>query len=272
MRAAFVSSVLLLLGCSSEPEAPPPPSFEVAVLVDPNAPPLPQADVDRVVARASKKLEQLAGVGLHVTEVRRDFGRRTDERASVIVNGYLLSNPVVHPDLVIVFSNDEWAHTYGGWSEHRSPPYPFTNRFPSPNPDIGDRSVYVAVVDFEQFFSACGYDAEKKNHVSDVALAGQCRNRAGTPCVENSDGRWVCNDESLSSPYADHDTFVSSDIVHEIAHSFGYTSDMGGADHWASPECIARVGAAAVADDSQAQRYCVMCPDIYTRIPRTPTR
>src|SRR5262249_23828307 len=142
-----------------------------------------------------------------------------------------------------IFSNDNTSHLFGGYGTAIEPPFPFHNHVPSPLTDVGDARVYLVVAEYDHPFARCGYD-DQLHHVSDVSIDGECRNRPGTRCVLASSGWWVCDDDTRSSAYAEHDYFASCTIVHEIAHSFGF-GGTGEADHYGTPICRERTGMSA---------------------------
>lgn len=269
-KLAALAAVVALHACSPEEQTPAPiASFNVAVIVDARSAQTPRADIERVVARASAKLAELRSVGLRITDVRYGLARTTDTDVGVrnLATTYLEEVVAAPPDAIIILTDDTRAASSGGYSIQLAPKYPLRNRFPSPMPGVGGDRVYLMMVHFDHIFARCGYN-DLREHVSDVSIGGECRNRPGTPCIKNGD-RWVCDDESRNDPYADHDTFTACTIVHELAHSFG--TSMLVTDHFGTPECVERLGAAGT-DTPRGDHYCQMCPDVYSRIPQTPVR
>lgn len=237
--------------------------FDVAVIVDSLASTKPsQADIDRVMNRTNAKLSEMTGEQLRVVE-STTLARNPDAwNAAVAFAGTRAANP---PEGILVFSDDDTARTYGGYSLYFRPSYPFVNEYASPVSTVASGNIYLSVVHFDHMYARCGYD-DNLNHVSDVSIDGECRNRPGMRCVLVGT-QWTCPD-SLNDRYADHDYFTACSIIHEFLHPFG---DQGVYDHWGTAQCLSRTGMStrAAADLDQAQSYCAMCPDVFTRFRRT---
>ncbi len=163
------------------------------------------------------------------------------------------------PEFIIFFRGDNVSLTYGGYAaSYQSAHASFRNRFTSARGRTND--VYVSVSDWGHRFNICGYDRtdlRNPQHVSDVAINGECRNRPGTPCVLQS-GYWQCNDaEALSSFYGRSGyTFAAATAVHELMHQFG--SD-GVYNHYGASGCTVPTSS----DLDTAQAYAVICPVVF---------
>jgi hypothetical protein len=271
MRALTVA--LLVGACSpAEPPAKAVEYINVAVIVDGRAPQTPRADIERVLARASAKLIELRGVGLQLTEIVYGAPRAGEDMLAVreLANTFIADRrKTTIPDGIVVLTDEPMARSYGGYSDWATPPFPFRNRFPSPRPELGGDKVYLMVVHFDHMYARCGYN-DALEHVSDVAINGECRNKPGTPCVESANSRWVCSD-ATGDAYSTPDVFRACTVAHELAHAFGFPRAMNEPDHLGTPDCVARVGIVAANPDlAEFQRLCAMCPDVYTRIPEQP--
>lgn len=166
---------------------------------------------------------------------------------------------IPEPEFIVFFRGDDASLTYGGYAAaYQSPRESYRNRFTAARGRT--RDVYVSVSNWEHRYNVCGYDRtdlRNQQHVSDVAIDGECRNRPGTPCVLRS-GYWQCdNSEALASFYARHPyAFAASTAVHELMHQFG--SD-GNYDHYGSTRCPTP----NASDLNTAQTYAVICPAVF---------
>lgn len=166
---------------------------------------------------------------------------------------------IPEPEFIVFFRGDDTSLTYGGYAAaYQSPHASYRNRFTSARGRT--RDVYVSVSDWGHRYNVCGYDRtdlRNQQHVSDVAIDGECRGRPGTPCVLRS-GYWQCDDsEALASFYARHPyAFAAATAVHELMHQFG--SD-GNYDHYGSTRCPMP----NASDPNIAQTYAVICPAVF---------
>ena len=241
--------------------------FDATVLVDAQAPQTTTADIQRVFNQAARVFLEKTGAGFSTTGVV--YGMSRGSNVSTMARDYALTVAGNPPDGLAVLTNDTTAVTFGGYSFFLVPPFPFRNEFPSPRAGVGETALYIAVIDFDHPYAVCGYDAQG-NHVSNVSLGGECRNRPGTPCVQRPSGRaqWTCAGTE-SDLYADHDYFTACTVVHEFLHPFGIDADAN-RDHYATPECVARTGmtSSQASDLRAAQVNCGLCPDVYARFRR----
>lgn len=235
--------------------------FDVAILVEREAPQTPRPDVERVFRRAGSIMFEKTGEALWETGVT--YGMARGPHTDDMVRRYAATVATDAPDGVLVLSADDGAHIYGGYSFSFRPAFAFSNEFPSPRAGEGAGKIYVAVTEFHHPYARCGYD-EQGRRVSDVSIGGECRNQPGTPCVQRG-SRWMCS-TALEDLYAEDDYFTACTIVHEFLHPFGISAD-GAYDHYGSQECAARTGATA-SDLRQFQLHCGVCPDVYQRFRR----
>jgi len=241
--------------------------FDAVVLVDAQAPQTSLPDIQRIFGRAAGIFLEKTRESFRMTDAV--YGMARGSNVSNLARAYSVTVAGNPPDGLAVLTDDSTAVTFGGYSFWFSPPYPFQNEFPSPRAGVGETSLYVAVIDFDHAYARCGYD-DQGNHVSDVAIDGECRNRPGTPCVQRPSGRaqWTCSGVE-GDLYFDHDYFTACTVVHEFLHPFGIDANAN-LDHYGTPGCIARTGmtASQAADLRQAQTSCGLCPDVFARFQR----
>jgi hypothetical protein len=233
-------------------------------MVDALAPQTPRANIERVFNLASSTLAGKTGQWMRLVDVV--YGVPRGKNIQEMVTGYLNSHSSNPPDGVLVLSNDQTAHTYGGYSFVIKPSFAFSNEFPSPRSQVLRDKIYIAVVEFDHPYARCGYD-DSGNHVSGVSIGGECRNRPGTQCVQKG-SRWMCAN-ALNDLYANSDYFTATTIVHEFLHPFGIDANEN-FDHYGTPTCIQRTGMtqAAALDIVLAQQNAGLCPDVFARFHR----
>jgi hypothetical protein len=237
-------------------------AFDVAVLVDLQAPPTPTGDIERVMALANTKLVEKTGEQLRVEVIVRDLARGPG--VGSMASSFASTRAANPPEGILVLTDDPDAFTYGGYSIYFRPTTGITNEYPSPVPAVGGDKIYVAAVHFDHIYARCGYD-DNLNRISDVSVDGECRNRPGTACVQRG-SVWMCAN-ALEDLYANHDYFTACTVVHEFLHPFG---SEGVYDHYGTSQCIQRTGMSqAEANDLAAfQSNCGLCPDVYGRFRR----
>ena len=289
-RFAVVAAALLLTACGGE-EAPPSPSapsgagarptaipgapnarngvLDVTALVDTLAPQTPRADIERVVEMAAGILWEKSHESIRLTEVV--YGLSRGANVSQMGSAYLATVAANPPEVLLVFTNDTTAYTFGGYSFSQAPPYPYTSEFPSPRAGVGSTRIYVAVVEFDHPYARCGYDSQGVR-VSDFNTQGECRNSpvGSQRCVSRGSGRAETTCPNTAGElYADHDRFTACTVVHEILHPFGIDPDAN-LDHYGTPSCVARTGMSAqtAGDLALAQQSCGLCPDVFPRLTR----
>lgn len=241
--------------------------FDVAILVDAQAPQTPQAEVERAFDLAAAKMAEKTSEGMARSEIV--YGLARGSSATSMAQNYVAANAANPPDGVLVLTNDSTAVTFGGYSTVFRPPFPFRNEYASPRPEVGSDKVYVAVLDFDHPYARCGYN-DAGNRVSDVSVGGECRGRPGFPCTRKTSGRaeWMCAD-SVNDLYADHDYFTASTIIHEFVHPFGIDANEN-FDHYGTPACVQRGGVTQqqAGDLRLAQLNFGLCPDVFPRFRR----
>jgi hypothetical protein len=238
------------------PAATAPVQFKVAVIVDTASEPVTREQAESLVNDASANFLALTGYGIEMVDFVEDGagGTTTD-----MANRYIQSYASVFPHGVIIFSygDDGRAKLYGGYGYAVPGAAGFHNNFVSPA--TGDGYVYVAVVHFSHKYAACGYGGLDSVQ-SSVSIDGECRNQPGVACVQHN-GYSMCSD-ALDNLYASTPTyFAASSIIHELLHPF---SPGGNQDHYATPECIARMGwPEGWFVLEQAEQYNGLCPFVY---------
>jgi len=236
-----------------------PPTFTIGILIDLDSEPVPAEGLGTALAEASRLLQERTGFIYEVLEVVEG---RPAVSIEAWVREYVAGKAPPIPDGVVVFSygDDGFARERGGYSFGVPAPSGFVNDFVSP--EVGGRSVYVAVLHWSHRFAACGYD-ESGNLASEVAVDGQCRNQPGTACTTHN-GYSMCAN-AVGDAYASTPTyFVAANLTHEFLHPFGMH---GNYDHYGTEACRDTMGwgadwAFSVAD---AEYWLGQCPYLFDR-------
>lgn len=258
MRLLLALSVATMTVAAQSPRPLPAPSpdtaFRVAVLISAAKAPTVE-DIAQLTKRADEILFERTGARLLVVEVTDIGAGNALERAKK----WASAHAATLPDGVILFGDDEEVRTYGGYNALLPMPRGKENRFPTPA--IPAPVIYVAVIDDQHKYAACGYD-NRGNHISATSRGGECRGTRGLTCVDNGQ-YWICPD-STADLNADRDYFLGCDIVHEFVHPFG---EIGDDDHYGTPQCTARtnMSRADATDRKLFQQNCGMCPDLFTK-------
>jgi hypothetical protein len=231
-------------------------TFAVAVIVDKISQNVTREQAQAIIAEASGYLREFSPIGLAM----RDFAEDSSGGSSVeIANRYIAAHASALPDGLVIFSYGEngEAKTNGGYGYAVPAPAGFKNAFVSPA--SGDSQLYVAVVDYSYKYMACGYGGGDQL-TSASSLPGECRGQTGVACVQNN-GYSMCPN-AVGNLYTSTPTHaVASGIVHGLLHNFGPN---GAADHYAAPECSARMGyPAGYFDLQESEYYNGLCPFVY---------
>ncbi len=168
---------------------------------------------------------------------------------------YEIYKDKLEPDYIIFFKADNVSSLNGGYAtSYESKRVGFLNNFESAQGQTN--RVYVNIAAWKHRFGACGYNSLGQ-HVSDVAIGGECRNRPGTACILKND-YYQCNDpEMLASFYSrSAHAFTAGTTVHELMHQFG--SD-GVYNHYGTAGCAVPNSA----DLNAAQEYAGICPTVF---------
>ena len=240
----------------ANPPAQTSPNFRVAVIVDTLSGPVTPDQAAAVINEASNFLRQFTPIPLEMTDFTEDgSGGATADMAG----RYVASHPTVLPNGLVIFSNGDngQAKLSGGYGYGVPAPAGFKNAFASPT--LGDNQLYVAVVHFTDKYMACGY-GDSDQVQSSTSLAGECGGQAGTACVSNN-GYSMCADAAGSLYTSTPTHFVSSMVIHALLHNFGPGGDQ---DHYAAPECSARMGyPPGFFDRQESEYYNGLCPFVY---------
>jgi len=218
--------------------------------------PVSREQAEILVQDASRIFSGLVPFGFQMVDFVEDgSGAPVDSLAA----GYVQAHAASPPDglLVLSFGENDWAKTYGGYSTQTAGPAGFRNPFVSPV--FGSDRIYVAVVHFSHRFGACGYGGADTVQ-SLVSIDGECRNQAGTACVQHN-GYSMCSN-LVNDLYASTRTYLAAtSVIHEFLHAF---SPGGNQDHYATPECNVRMGYPAGFFDLQESEYNNgLCPFVY---------
>ncbi len=232
------------------------PQFTVAVIVDKTMQSVTREQAQAVIVEASGYLREFSPIGLLMTDFTEDSN---DGGATDIANRYMASHTQALPDGLLIFSfgDNGKAKTDGGYGFALPAPEGFNNPFVSPLG--GSNQMYVAVVDYSYKYMPCGYGGSEAAS-SAVSLPGECRGQTGVACVQNN-GYSMCSN-AVGNLYTSPPTHaVASMIVHGLLHNFGPNGDQ---DHYAAPECTARMGyPAGFFDLQESEYYNGLCPFVY---------
>jgi hypothetical protein len=231
-------------------------AFTVAVIADTLSQPVTRGQAQAVISESSKLLRQLTPFGIEMTDFVEDGGGgSTNDMAS----RYATAHAAALPSGIVIFSFGDGgqAKLAGGYSYALAAPAGFHNSFVSPV--MGASQIYVAVVDLGYKYAACGYGGSDAVQGT-TALAGECRNQPGTPCVQQN-GYSMCAD-AVGNLYMSTPTYyAASTIIHQLLQPFAPGGDR---DHYNTPECNARMGyPPAFFDLQESQYHNDLCPYVY---------
>jgi hypothetical protein len=209
-----------------------------------------------VIHEAGTFLHQFSPIGLKLIDLINDA---SGESPADLAGRYILARSDALPDGIVIFSfgDKSEAKLSGGYGFSLPGPVGFKNRFVSPA--VGDGMIYVAVVDYDYRYMACGYGGSDTVK-STSSLPGECRGKTGVACV-SQDGYSMCSN-AVGNLYTSTPTHaVSGMIVHGLLHNFGPGGDQ---DHYATPQCNARMGyPPSFFDLQESEYYNGLCPFVY---------
>jgi hypothetical protein len=229
--------------------------FRVAVIVDTNTDPVSREHAEAVLAIANEKLIDLTGFGLHLHEFREDASGGS---VAHLVENYIRHTSTL-PNGILIFSvgDDNRAKINRGYAQQILAPAGFKNAFVSPH--LGSGYMYVAVLQFNHRYAACGY-AGTDTIQSQVSSHGECREVDGEACVLWN-GMQVCQS---ALPFLEGHTpidMAAGPVIHEFMHAFG---NQGPDDHYGSQACNEAMGwQPAHYDLEEAEYYNNFCPHVY---------
>ena len=231
------------------------PEFTVSAIVDASTEQVTREQAQAVIAEASKFLREFSPYGLAMVDFVTDgSGGGTADMA----NRYITTRSAFLPNGLVIFSagDNRQAKTSGGYGYALQLSGGFRNAFASP---AGASLMYVAVVDYTYKYMACGYGGSDTVQ-SASALPGECRGQTGLACVPG--GSYSICSNAVGNLYTSTPTYaVSSMVVHGLLHNFGPNGDQ---DHYATPECNARMGyPAGFFDLQESEYYNGLCPFVY---------
>ena len=242
--------MLALAACSSPPT--PAVYFRVAVIVDTTTDPTSREQAEAVLAIANEKLIDLTGIGLQLHEFVEDGSGGSI--ASLVEN--YVKHASTLPNGILIFSvgDDDRAKIHRAYAQQIPAPEGFRNAFVSPY--LGDGYLYIAVLQFNHRYAACGY-AGTDTIQSPVSSGGECPGMDGQVCAK-WEGLQVC---PAALPFLEGRTILdmaAEPVPHEFMHSFG---DKGPDDHYTSEACQQVMGLAY--DSDKAVTYSDFCPNVY---------
>ncbi len=236
---------------------PPPPAFKIAVIVDAATDPISREEAEMVIADVEPRFLELTGFRLETIEFVEDSRGGSMER---IATSYMEQAAEI-PNGILLFSvgDDERAVINRAYSLRVPGPEDYRNPFISPIPGVGDSHVYIAVVQFNYLYAACGYEGTELVQ-SPFSSGDECRGVEGERCAE-WEGLQVC---PVALPFLEGKTRIdmaAEPVVHEFMHPFG----LGGADaHYGTEACNLAMGQEPnYFDEAEGIFYNGMCPNVY---------
>ena len=233
--------------------------FQVAVIVDTTTDPVSRAQAESVIAIANEKMIELTGFGLQMVDfIEDDRGVSMED----LVTAYMEDRPLKDlPNGFLIFStgDEDRAKINRAYAQQVPGPEGFRNPFVSPIPHLGDSHVYIAVVQFNHMFAACGYGGTDTIQ-SPFSIGDECGGEVGSTCAA-WEGMQVCQ---IAMPFVEGRTridMVAEPVVHEFLHPFGL---LGGPDnHYGSQACNLAMGwAPDHFDEEEAIFNAMMCPNV----------
>lgn len=229
--------------------------FRVTVIVDTTTDPVSQEQAEAILAIADAKLIDLTGFGL---QLHRFVESSSGGSVTHLVETYMQHESTL-PNGVLVFSvgDDSRAKINRAYAQQIPAPAGFKNAFVSPY--LGDAYMYVAVLQFNHHYAACGYAGTERIQ-SQVASHGECRGVDGEACAKWN-GRQVC--QSALEFLEGHTPIdlAAGPVIHEFMHAF---SDKGPDDHYTSEACHTAMGWQPDHYDLvEAEHYNDFCPNVY---------
>ncbi len=246
--------ILALAACSSPPT--PAGYFKVAVIVDTTTDPVSREQAEAVLAIANEKFVDLTGFGLQLVGfVEQDSGVSMED----LVTDYMNHHVDNLPNGILIFSvgDEDRAKINRAYAQQIPAPEGFRNTFVSPY--LGDGYMYVAILQFNHRYAACGYVGTDTIQ-SPVSSGDECRGVEGEVCVEWQ-GMQVC---PVALPFLKGHTpidLAAGPVIHEFMHAFG---DKGPDDHYSSEACQIAMGwEPGYYNLEETEYYNDFCPNVY---------
>lgn len=244
--------VLMLSACIGPPMPEVAGYFKVAVIVDTTSDPVSREQAEAVIAFSNEQWIDLTGFGLQLVDfVENDSGGSIAD----LVGNYMERESNL-PNGILVFSvgDDDRAKINRAYAQQIPAPEGFRNAFVSPY--LGDGYMYVAVLQFNYRYAACGY-AGNDTIQSQLSSNGECPGGDGQVCAEWNEMQ-VC---PIALPVLEGHTpidMAAEPIIHEFMHSF---AKKGQDDHYLSEACQVELGNNW--DKDKARYYSDFCPNVY---------
>ncbi|WP_374687252.1 hypothetical protein [Promineifilum sp.] len=250
---SVLAILLTLAACSGSPT--PPIYFKVAVIVDMTTDPVTREQAEDVLAVANQKFIDLTGFGLQLHDFVEDHSGGSI--ASLVENHMEHTSDLPNGILVFSVGDEDRARIHRAYAQQIPAPKDFKNAFISPY--LGDGYMYVAILQFNYRYAACGY-AGTGIIQSHLSSPGECPGADGQACA-GWHGMQVC---PAALEFLEGHTpidMAAGTIPHEFMHSF---SDKGPDDHYSSEACRAAMGwEPSHYVFEEAEYYSDFCPFVY---------
>ncbi len=253
----LLSTLVFWIGMAACHLAPTPAAyFDVAVIVDKTTDPVSREQAEAILAISNQKMIELTGFGLQMVDFVEDDSGRLMEG---LVMAFMADRPTNDlPNGILIFStgDEDRAKIHRAYALQVPGPEGFRNEFDSPYK--GDRFMYVAVLQFNYHYAACGYD-DMDTVQSPVSIGAECGGEEGAVCTI-WEGMQVC---PVALPFLNGHTpidMAAGPVVHEFMHPFG---NNGPGDHYTSEVCHQAMGWEPGQDPGEAEYYNDFCPFVY---------
>ena len=237
--------------------APPPPTFKITVIVDTATDPVSREDAEAVAEMVKPRFKELTTFELEVIEIVADERGGSIER---IATDYLAQAAEI-PNGILLFSvgDDDRAIINRAYAQRVPGPEGFCNPFVSPIPEVEDSHVYVAVLQFNYIYAACGY-AGTDTVQSPFSSGDECRGVAEESCVAWQDQQ-VC---PVALPFLEGKTRIEM-AAEPVVHEFGHPFDLDGPDaHYGTEACNLAMGwEPDHHDEAEGMYNDGMCPTVW---------
>lgn len=250
---SLFAMILVQVACAD-----PPPAFKIAVIIDATTDPVRREEVEEVLAIVAPRFLELTGFRLETIAIVEDGRGGSIER---IATNYMEETSEI-PNGILIFSvgDDDRAKVNRAYAQWVPGPEGFRNPFVSPIPDVGDSHVYIAVVQFNHLYAACGYGGMDTIQ-SPFSSGDECRGVEGEICAE-WEGLQVC---PVALPFLEGNTRIdmaAEPVVHEFMHPFG----LGGSEvHYGTEACNLAMGwKPDHFDEAEGIFHNGMCPNVYS--------
>lgn len=249
---SLFAMVFVLVACD-----PTPPAFKIAVIVDAATDPVSREDVAEVLAIVAPRFLELTGFRLETIAIVEDDRGGSIER--IATNYMEQTSESLNGILIFSVGDEDRAKINRAYAQRVPGPEGFRNSFVSPIADVGDSHVYIAVIQFNHLYAACGY-AGMDTIQSPFSSGDECHGVEGEACAEWG-GLQVC---PVALPLLEGKTHIdmaAEPIVHEFMHPFG----LGGPDaHYGTEACNLAMGLEPdYFDEAEGIFYNGMCPNVY---------